>query len=215
MIRINLLPVREARRRADLHQQVLLLGFLLALGIAVVAFMHVSITGKIDDANQRVAQTQAQIKQFEPQLKKVEEYKQKRDAVQAKLDVIRNLEASRSGPVRMMDELATKTPERMWLTKLQAKGPSLKIEGMSLDNEIVAVFLTELANSPYFGEVELAKTELQSKSGFKLNRFEATAQLVNPNAPKSGENGENPQGQDATGASSQAAGQPSGAAAGQ
>jgi type IV pilus assembly protein PilN len=212
MIRINLLPVREARRRADLHQQVLLLGFLLGLGIAVVGFMHFSITGKISDANERVASTQAQIKQFEPQLKKVEEYKKKRDEVQAKLDVIYNLDASRSGPVRVMDELATKTPERMWITKLQSKGPSLKIEGMSLDNEIVAVFLTELANSPYFGEVELSKTELQAKGGLKLNHFEATAQLLNPDAPKAGDNGENPQGQ---GTPAEAAGQPSGAAAGQ
>ena len=93
MIRINLLPVREARRRADIQQQALLLGFLLVLAVGVVGFMHMSIRGKIAGANDSVVETQAQIEKFEPQLEKVEEYKKKRDQVQAKLDVIRTLDA--------------------------------------------------------------------------------------------------------------------------
>jgi type IV pilus assembly protein PilN len=122
MIRINLLPVREARRRADLQQQGLVLVVLVAASLAITGWWHMALRSRVAAAHERVAQIQAQIKQFEPQLKQVDAYKKKKAEVQKKLDVIAGLERSRSGPVHMMDELATRTPERMWLTSLQASG---------------------------------------------------------------------------------------------
>jgi len=184
MIRINLLPVREARRRADLQQQGFLLVALLMVAVVGTGWMHFAMRSKVSAATGRVAQINAQIKQFEPQLKQVEAYKQKKAEVQAKLDVIDGLERSRSGPVHMMDELAIHIPERMWLISLKARAGSVKIEGKSLDNEIVAAFLTELSRSPYFGNVELRSTELESRGGLKLHRFEVTTTMEDPHKPQ-------------------------------
>jgi len=86
--------------------------------------------------------------------------------------------------VHMLEELAVHTPERMWLTKLDAQAGKVSVSGMSLDNEIVAMFLTKLNDSPYFDKVELGATELDTKGGFKLNKFEVTAMLDDPNKPK-------------------------------
>ena len=184
MIRINLLPVREARRRADLQQQGFLLVALLMVAVVGTGWMHFAMRSKVSAATDRVAQINAQIKQFEPQLKQVEAYKQKKAEVQAKLDVIAGLERSRSGPVHMMDELAIHIPERMWLTSLKARAGNVKIEGKSLDNEIVAAFLTELGRSPYFGNVELRSTELETRGGLKLHRFEVTTTMEDPHKPQ-------------------------------
>lgn len=199
MIKINLLPVREARRRADLQQQLVLFGLLLGVALAGVGYAHYAQASKIDELTNRVAQTEAEIKKYEPQLKQVEAYKQKKAEVQQKLDVIEDLERSRSGPVRVMDELATKTPERMWLTRLQTEGERIELEGMSLDNEIVAVFLTRLNDSPYFGSVELEQTELQGRGELKLNRFRVTAVLTNPGDKGKDEAPENQQQADPAG----------------
>ena len=184
MIRINLLPVREARRRADLQQQGFLLVALFVVALLGTGWMHFAMRSKVSAGKGRVAQISAQIKQFEPQLKQVEAYKQKKAEVQAKLDVIEGLERSRSGPVHMMDELAIHIPDRMWLTLLEAKGVHVKIEGKSLDNEIVAAFLTELSRSPYFGNVELRSTELETHGGLKLHRFEVTTTMEDPHKPQ-------------------------------
>jgi type IV pilus assembly protein PilN len=184
MIRINLLPVREERRKADLQQQVLLLGLLVAAAVGAIGWVHFSIRSDIDAAKTNVAQIEASIKKFEPQLKQVEAYKAKKAEVEQKLEVIHGLDRSRSGPVHMMDELATHTPDRVWLQRLEASGAHLKLEGKSLDNEIVAAFLTELNNSPYFGNVELKRTELESRGGFKLHNFEVTATIEDPHAPE-------------------------------
>lgn len=180
MIRINLLPVREERRKADLQQQIFLLGLLVVAALGAIGWVHYSIQSDIDAAKANVAQIEASIKKFEPQLKQVEAYKAKKAEVEQKLEVIHGLDRSRSGPVHMMDELATHTPDRVWLNRLEANGAHLKLEGKSLDNEIVAAFLTALNNSPYFGNVELQRTELESRGGFKLHNFAVTATIEDP-----------------------------------
>lgn len=183
MIRINLLPVREERRKADLQNQVMLLGLLVMAVIVVIGWVHYSIRSDIGSAKTQVAQIDASIKKFEPQLKQVEAYKAKKTEVEQKLEVIHGLDRSRSGPVHMMDELAKHTPDKVWLERLEARGAHLKLQGKSLDNEIVAAFLTALNNSPYFGNVELKRTELESRGGFKLHNFEVSATMEDPHKP--------------------------------
>ena len=60
----------------------------------------------------------------------------------------------------------------------------ITIEGMSLDNELVALFLTALNESAYFDDVELRETKAKDMSGYKLNEFELSATLATPDDPK-------------------------------
>lgn len=185
MIRINLLPVREARRKADLQQQLVLMGAA-AVGSLVLAFgVHQFVRSGVDRANERVAALNTQLAQFKPQQEQVEGFKNKKSEIEQKLEVIQRLERSRSGPVHILDELASRTPERVWLTSLTATGGKIELEGMSLDNELVALFLTALNDSAYFANVELKTTELKTVDSLKLNTFRIVAQLESPDAPAS------------------------------
>jgi type IV pilus assembly protein PilN len=128
--------------------------------------------------------TQKEIDRFEPQLKQVEEFKKTKAEIEQKLSVIQNLHEARSGPVRVLDELATHTPDRIWITKITLQGSKLAMEGMSLDNELVALFLTALEESPYFKDVELLETQAKEKSGFRLNAFEVSGTMTTPGLEK-------------------------------
>ena len=184
MIRINLLPVREERRRADLRQFGVLLAATLLGSLLVVGFFHWKVKSDVESVNQQVAATQRQIDQFGPQLEQVKVYRDTKAQIERKLEVIERLDDSRSGPVHLMDELATHTPERLWVTRIQAEKQMIRIEGMSLDNELVAHFLTALNSSPYFRDVELRETEAKEEGGFKLNHFELSAGITSPAAEK-------------------------------
>jgi type IV pilus assembly protein PilN len=184
MIRINLLPIREERRKADLRQFGLVLAATLVGGIVIVSLYHAKLSRDVSEAKANVASTQQQIDQFKPQLKQVEEYRKTKAEIEKKLEVIERLDASRSGPVHVFDELAAHAPPRLWLTKLDAHGGKITITGMSLDNELVALFLTALNESAYFSDVELRETTAKELSGFKLNEFELTARLTTPEASK-------------------------------
>jgi type IV pilus assembly protein PilN len=182
MIRINLLPVREARKKADLQQMGLMLALTLAASVVLCMLFHMSILHQISTTRTHVEQMKQQIDAFKPQLAQVEQYRTKKADIERKLGVIHDLDRSRSGPVHVLDELSSHAPERLWLTSLEAIPSGVTLQGMSLDTEVVATFMKSLEDSPYFQDVELKSTELTEDKGLKLNKFEVHAMLKNPEA---------------------------------
>ncbi len=158
MMEINLLPHREARRAADLRESVMLLVLGLVLIGGGVFFANKSIQSELAQAKATVAQLEADIARYKPQQKQVDAFKKQKKELQDKLDVISSLERSRTGPVRLLDELASNAPERLWLTSIATKGKVIRLEGQSLDTGVVADFLRVLNASPYFKNVDLDKT---------------------------------------------------------
>ncbi len=183
MIRINLLPVREARRKAGVQQQITMLAATLIGAIVLTAGVHQWVRGNISSAQTRVQGLERQLEQFKPQEAQIAQFKAKKAEIEQKLAVIADLERSRSGPVRIMEELAASIPDRVWLTELSADKGRISLSGMSLDNELVASFLTKLGESRYFGQVELQSTELRTVESLKLNTFEIQAALESPEKP--------------------------------
>jgi type IV pilus assembly protein PilN len=184
MIRINLLPVREERRKAGARNLAFVLVAALAGSVFLACALHGKVLHDISSTRRLAAETQKEIQRFEPQLKQVEEFKKTKAEIEQKLNVIQGLNEARSGPVRMLDELATHTPDRIWLSKIEVHNGRMLMEGMSLDNELVALFLTALEESPYFKDVELVETQAKEKDGFRLNAFEVSAVLTSPEAEK-------------------------------
>jgi type IV pilus assembly protein PilN len=180
MIEINLLPIREEKRKADLRQFALLLGATFLGAVVLVGAVHMKVLGDLSSSRSELAATQAELDQFKPQLEQVEAYRATKQAIEAKLEVIEELDLSRSGPVHVLDELAMHSPERLWVTSIDASQGVITVKGMSLDNELVALFMTSLTDSPYFTSVELLETEAKDVEGLRLNRFELSAHLVSP-----------------------------------
>ena len=181
MLEINLLPVREARRQADLRQYMMQLVLTVILAVGVIGLVHSRIGDQVERAQARVKQMQNDIDQFKPQLQQVAAFKKRKAELEKKLDVIDGLDRARTGPVRVLNELATRTPDRLWLTSLSTKGKTISLRGQSLDNELVALFLRSLGDSEYFGNVDLDSTKLGAeKGGLKLVTFRIRAEIVNP-----------------------------------
>jgi type IV pilus assembly protein PilN len=184
MLEINLLPVREARRKADIRQQLMQLMLVLMLTLGAIGFWHSRVASEIEESEIRVSQMQNDIKQFKPQLDQVAAFKLKKARLEKKIDVIDGLDRARSGPVHVLAELASRIPERLWLTGIDSKGGEIRMEGRSLDNELVALFLRGLGESKYFAKVDLDSTQIvDGHDGLKLVKFNIRALVVNPDAP--------------------------------
>ena len=180
MIQINLLPVREEKRKADVRQFAALLGATFLGTLALCGVVHLKLIADASSAKDSLVQLQSQIDQFKPQLEQVEKYRATKQSIESKLEVIGRLERSRSGPLNVLTELSVHAPERLWLTGLDAKDARIVVKGMSLDNELVALFMTALGDSPYFKDVELEKTEAKAVDGLRLNEFELSATIETP-----------------------------------
>jgi type IV pilus assembly protein PilN len=178
MIRINLLPFREARRRAELRDQLGLVVLAVVISAGLCVMLQVWSSARVRSARNDVARLEKKIADYEPEMKQLRGFEAKKAEVERKLGVIRGLERSRTGPVRALDELATNTPDRVWLTQLTARGSSMELSGFSLDNEVVADFLTALDSSEHFGAVDLMGTEFVQRDGVRLNQFNLKARLT-------------------------------------
>lgn len=184
MLEINLLPVREARRKADIRQQLMQLVLVLLLTAGAIGFWHSRVAEQISMSEIRVSQMQNDIQQFKPQLEQVAAFKLQKARLEKKIDVIDGLDRARSGPVHVLAELASRTPDRLWLTGLDSKAGEIRMEGRSLDNELVALFLRGLGDSKYFNKVDLDSTQIvDGRDGLKVVKFAIRAQIVNPDAP--------------------------------
>ena len=180
MIEINLLPHREARRAADLRESLVVLVFGSCVLAGGIWWMHTGVQEEIAEARRGVRQLEANIERFRPQQEKVAEFKAYKQKLTLKLDVIEGLDRARSGPLRLLDELAERAPERLWLTGLSTEGRNVTLQGESLDTGVVADFLRSLNESKYFDNVDLDQTSRGEMDGLKVVRFSIRAVMTNP-----------------------------------
>ncbi len=179
MIEINLLPHRESRRLADLRQSVALLALGLVIAGGGIFFVSSSVNADLERAKTNARQLEAAIEQFKPQQEQVAKFKNQRKRLEEKLDVIKRLEKARTGPVRLFDEIANLTPDRLWLSTLKTEGSKVTLDGSSLDTGIVADFLRSLNHSENFSNVDLKKTKGGKEvEGVRLVDFKISADFM-------------------------------------
>jgi type IV pilus assembly protein PilN len=179
MMEINLLPHREARRAADLRESIALLILGLVVLVGCVFFLNSGVKNKLTGLQANVAQLEADITRYKPQQALVEKFKNQKKELQDKLDIITTLDHARKGPVRILDELSSRVPERLWLTRITTKGTAIRLEGQSLDTGVVADFLRSLNASAYFKDVDLDKTTGgKVVEGVRLVNFEIRADMT-------------------------------------
>lgn len=188
MLEINLLPVREARRAADLKAFGMLLVLAALLGVVAVAGIHIHLVNQISTLETRRAQLKSDIAKFKPQLDQVAEYDRRKAELQKKIDVIEGLDKARSGPVKLMNEISRATPDKLWLLQLDSVKGVVTLKGEAIDNEIVAEFLRKLKDSGIFAEVDLKKTTTKTsqQGGMRVVTFDMTATFPEAAAPAAG-----------------------------
>lgn len=146
MIRINLLPVRAVKKRELGRQVLVLLAAVLVLTGALNFVWYNERSNEQDQNAKRIAQTQQRITELEKVIGEVNNINKRKKEVQEKLAVLETLRKGRSGPVRMMDALATATPKKVWIRDFLENASAVKITGAALSHDDVAEFMRGLTN---------------------------------------------------------------------
>src|SRR5512142_1968983 len=131
MIRINLLPVRVSRKKAAGKQQLILLALVIVAGYLGNYLWAQSRASELKARQQKIVKTREEIAQLDRIIGEVKNIKEQQAALREKLDILAQLKAGRTGPVRVMDALATLTPKKLWISKFDEKGGSASISGQA------------------------------------------------------------------------------------
>ncbi|MDH3974799.1 MAG: PilN domain-containing protein [Deltaproteobacteria bacterium] len=172
MVKINLLPVRAAAKRESLRAQAMIAVLMLIALFALIGFLHMSITGKIDGLNEDIKRTQAELTRLNKIKAKVDKFKANSKMLAKKLDVIKKLNYGRTDGVKLMDELSNVIPEGLWLESLKGGKKGLTLQGISLDHDAVAAFMTRMEKSDYFTNIKLKSTKKKVIAGENVHQFD-------------------------------------------
>ncbi|MFC1821706.1 PilN domain-containing protein [Thermodesulfobacteriota bacterium] len=171
MIRINLLPFRAARKRENIKRQVTVYGLTVALlVVAICYFNFIKLNPELSDLGKKKGQVEKDLKDQQKILKQISKLEKDIEEIRVKLDVIKELEKNKTGPVRLLDELAKSIPkDKLWLTSLTESKGKMTLQGTAMDNETVALFMTNLEKAELITGVDLESTKLKNMPQFKLN----------------------------------------------
>lgn len=181
MLRINLLPIRQLKKRAKARNQIisfLTLFVFLLLILGTVSFLQ---TTQIKNIESSIAELSKEKQQYAPILAEMKRLEQAKKDLENKISIIKKLRKDSAITVHILDEVAKKVDsKRMWLKSLKQQGPSLSLTGVALDNRTIAQFMDALKESPYISDVNLSDASLAKVSGRDLKSFSLACAIASP-----------------------------------
>ncbi len=185
MLKINLLPIRQLKKRAKAKTQLLCVAVLLVCLFTVLGLIAYNQIQTVNVLEKSIAELQAEKVKYQPILNKIKKLEKHRKELKRKTGIIERLKKDSSLTVRVLDEMANIVDnERMWLLDLKQHGTSLTLSGIALDNQTVAQFMENLKASPFVTVVNLSNSSLKSVAGRDLKTFKISCTISQPQAKK-------------------------------
>ncbi|MDI6753603.1 MAG: PilN domain-containing protein [Thermodesulfobacteriota bacterium] len=185
MIRINLLPVRVLKKKETTRQMLSILSLSLGGLVLIIILFHLSLSSRLGKVEAQIAVYNEEIKKLKIDTKDVDKFKAEKEDLQRRLNIIYTLQRAKTGPVRVLDELATSLPGRLWLTSLKEKDGKMEMKGIAMDNPTIAQFMTRLEKAGGIKNVELIVSQQLERKDIKLKEFTLTC-VVEFGLPPSG-----------------------------
>ena len=173
MIRINLLPHREEKRKARRQQFYAYLG-LVALIASLVWFLGFSAINRyIAIQEGKNAYIEKEIVDLKKQIEEISKLKEETDALLKRKQVIETLQGNRAETVHVFDELLRRVPDGVRITSFIENGTAFDISGESVSEARVSTLMRNLEDSPLFQQVTpLEIRSITASNGRSLYSFQ-------------------------------------------
>lgn len=171
MIRINLLPHREEKRKAR-RQQFILFSALAALGGLLVWFIgHSIIAGYVDGQDEKNALLKQEIALLDKEIAEIKGLREQAEALLSRKQVIESLQTNRTEPVHIFNELARQMPEGLFFKSLKQTGSRINITGYAQSNARVSNLMRNLDASPHLQNAELVEVKAAVLNTRRVSEF--------------------------------------------
>ncbi|MEW9897160.1 PilN domain-containing protein [Chitinivorax sp. PXF-14] len=177
MIRINLLPHREEKRKARAARFYIVAGMAAGLGILIVLAGYTVLEERINTQRSRNEFLKQEIAKLDKEISEIDVLKAKRKDLLDRKRVIEKLQANRSEVVRMLDQITRQTPDGIYYKKITQKDDVVTLNGYSLSNARVSTLMRALNDSPAFEMPNLEQIQAVRVDNQRLNEFKMNVKL--------------------------------------
>jgi type IV pilus assembly protein PilN len=177
MIKINLLPVRAAKKKESARQQLSILSLsLIAVSVLFLGIYMVTLA-KISTAQEEITKSEQEIKTLKEKIGEINNIKKFQEEVRKKLGILDQLRRDKTGPATRLAKLSDAVPEKVWLMKYSESGLIISISGVAFNEELIAEFMRNLQLSNEFQNVELLVSEQLDIKGVKAKKFDISCAM--------------------------------------
>lgn len=171
MIRINLLPHREEKRRARRQQFYAFAGIAAAVSAVLVFLIYSIIGGYIGAQEEKNAFLKREIAQLDQQIEQIKRLKEQSQALEARMRVIESLQRDRAEVVHLLSDLAIQLPEGIYLKSIKQDGTKVGLVGYAQSNARVSTLMRNMEASPWLERPNLLEIKAVDVNKRRLSEF--------------------------------------------
>ncbi|WP_398305763.1 PilN domain-containing protein [Zoogloea sp.] len=171
MIRINLLPHREEKRKARRQQFVLLAALTALAGLLVWFVGHSIITGYVEGQEAKNAFLKREIAVLDKEISEIKGLREQAEALLSRKQVIESLQTNRTETVQIFNELAQQMPEGVYLKSLKQTGAKINLIGYAQSNARVSNLMRNLEASPHLERADLVEVKAAVMNTRRVSEF--------------------------------------------
>jgi len=205
MIRINLLPVREAEKKKSGRQLLVLFAVLLLAQAAVLFFIQSEAQAELTAVQTQNKDIKTQIDKLKEKTSAVADLQRQTAELEQQKAVLDGLIEGQAGPVKMLDELSRILtpipkenanlklevaergwnsdwdPRRLWIETFVEDQRGVKMTGYARNNDDLGEFLRRLNTSRHFVKVQMNVSEavmMRQLNDTKMVKFDLDALVI-------------------------------------
>jgi type IV pilus assembly protein PilN len=180
VIRINLLPHREMRRKQQQTQFYIMVGVVAAIGAGIWFAVHTYLEDQFQNQVARNNYLTAEIKKLDAQIAEIKKLQDQIAALRARARVVETLQATRSEVVHLLDQMVRQLPDGVYLKSIKQTGTRVTISGFTQSQARVSTLMRNLESSPHLTQPTLIeiKAVQQPQGGLRTNEFTMSVNIV-------------------------------------
>jgi type IV pilus assembly protein PilN len=171
VIRVNLLPHRAERRKAQRKHLAILAGMVTALAISIVVLVHGVIAGYISIQTDRNEFLKKEISQLDKEIDEIKKLKEDITALLARKQVIEQLQSDRAQSVYLLEQLVRQVPDGVYIKSVRQQGIKVNLTGYAQSNARVSTLMRNIASSPYLENPDLVEIKSATVANKRVAEF--------------------------------------------
>lgn len=188
MIRINLLPHREQKRQERRKLFFIVAGVVAIAAVAVVGLVHVYFAQEVATQEERNDFLKKENAKLDKEIEEIGKLKEETDRLLARKQVIEKLQGDRSEPVILLDQLARKVPDGVYLKGIKQEGGKVTINGYAQSSARVSTLMRNIDSSNWMEGSELAEIKAVNVDKRRLNEFTLSFKMKRPSTDEAKKN---------------------------
>jgi type IV pilus assembly protein PilN len=182
VIRVNLLPHREEKRKARRTQFYALAGMVIVLAALIWFFGFLTIGRWIAAQDEKNAFLKKEIAVLDKDIAEIKRLKEQTEVMLSRNRVIESLQATRAETVHLFTEMARQVPEGIYLRSIKQTGRRIHVVGYAQANARVSELMQKLDASPLLERPVLIEIRSVMLDRRRLSEFQMTLDITQQTA---------------------------------